>query len=59
MTADLSEDYAELYGLMKKNNGLATRGSLSLKPWGREHLPNTTANDEHATLKAMRDLTRS
>jgi hypothetical protein len=49
-------DYAELYALMKKSNGLAGPGGLASKPWGREHLPNTTANDEHATLRAMRDL---
>src|SRR5262245_64902295 len=49
-------DYEELYALLKKGNGLEVEGAIVAKPWAREHLPNTAANSQHATLKSMRDL---
>src|SRR5262249_26500857 len=50
------DDYEELYALLKKGNRLEVKGAVVAKPWAREHLPNTAANSQHATLKSMRDL---
>ena len=51
-------DFAELFSLMKKNNGIAILGELVAKPWAKEHLPNTAANNQHAILTAMHKFDR-
>lgn len=51
-----SDDYDELFSLLKQKYKQPVSKELAAIPWAREHLPNTGENSEHAALQAMREL---
>ena len=51
-----SSDYAELYALLKKENGLDSTNSVTANPLAKDHLPVGVKAGETVTLCALRQL---
>ena len=49
-------DYAELYTLLKKDNGIGADNALDPVPLAKEHLPAESDPEDMVTLVALRDL---